>query len=241
MNRPKKSFLPHHFTNEDLSISLGSELTINDMFSQDFYHTGEYFLICPRDDPDCDIPIYVIYFDKEESCLQYKVLRIKVPECKNYDEGKTEFDPVKGKVVHTIERLSKEPVNQIQDLTCDIYYFDIAEILDFIPQKFKVDEVIIKAKSKSFALNWNYQEFNDVEYEFDFRDNNTKGLIFKAFFRHNGCRFEPRCRFDILRFGTQNQIFHSKSVNLELTKSQILLQAWRRTHIEWAHLFLFRY
>ena len=52
--RKKSTFLPNHFINEDLSISLGSEFNIDD-FYQDFYHTGEYFLIHGNKYPDSDI------------------------------------------------------------------------------------------------------------------------------------------------------------------------------------------
>ena len=223
-SRKKSTFLPLSFKNEDLSITLGNELPLDDDFfilHQDFYHTGEYYLSFknknfPGENANIDIRIFVIHFDKELSCLQYKVLRIKFPECNNCKNRKTEFDPVGGKVVHVIKRHSKTE-NECEELVCDIYYVDMAEFLDFHLQNYKVDEVIIKPKAKDFSLSWNMQEFNFVDHVLGFCDKDTRTLIFKAFYTDISdplSDYESKCRIDILKLGNQNQIYHSNSIDL---------------------------
>ena len=225
-SRKKSTFLPLSFKNEELSISLGNELPLDDdsyIMQQDFYHTGEYFLIFQNKDhpfqhAKSDIRIFVIYFDTEQSCLQYKVLRIKFPECNNYKKRTTEFDPVGGKVVHVIKRHSKTE-NESEDLVCDIYYVDMAEFLDFHLQNYKVDELIIKPQAKDFSLSWNVQKFNVVNHVLGFRDKDARTLIFKAFYLNRSPRlsgYDSKCRIDILRLGKQNQIYHSNSIDLDL-------------------------
>ena len=206
-SRKKSTFSPHYFTNEDMSISLGSEFTFDDEIYQDFYHTGEYFLICRSNSAESDISIFVTYFDKEQGRLQYKVLRLQVPLCSNYEDRTTTFDATGGKVIHAIQKRSEETEHQ-QDLVCDIYYFDVSEFLEFDLKNHRVKELTIEAKAKAYSLNWNYNEFNNPEIESDFWDNGTRGLVFKASSNHN-----LRCRVDILRFGNQNQIFHSNTIN----------------------------
>ena len=126
-SRKKSTFLPSQLsTNEDLSICLGYKFGVGNIIYQDFYHTGEYFLICRANNAHSDFQIYVIYFDKEQSCLQYKLLLIKIPKQEKFNHRKTLFDPALGNVVHIIQRLVKTEIQKSQEIICDIYYLNIA-------------------------------------------------------------------------------------------------------------------
>ena len=223
-----------------MSISIGCEYTpgklgfcVVDSFYQNFYHTGEYFLFVRNSDRFIysDIPIYVINFNKAKSSLQYKVIRVRLPKCVKCACRNTWFDPVSGKLVHVIERLSTTENEQLY--VCDIYYYNIAQFLES-----DFDEIVVEGKQKAFSLNWNGAQFDEIDHDFGFHDKDGTALIFKAFYNEND---HPKCRVDILKLGDYNQILHSNSINLDLTESESLLKPSPAEYLSPGRIFFYDY
>ena len=235
-NHKKCTFVPYNLINKEIpNIIIGDDFNPQKTYDQDFYHTGEYFLLFHNDDPNSDIRVFVIYFDSEKSCLEYKVLRIQVPFYESYKTRTTIFDPVGGKVIHHVENLVTRD-DKTQHFVYDLYYFNVGDFLDMNLRNYIIKEIIIKPKAKDVTLSWDWEEYNYIEHDFGFREKNETSLVIKAFYSERDDEgrdigdFPPYCRIDIFKL-LKNGMLHSNRIDLDFEESIELTESWPRCHV----------